>query len=258
MHPSPTPRGVPNRTMLLLVDTQGGPQCSSAEMLTYLADVGVESYLHSGDIAFAGNGPNGDLMVGVEVKKVADLVSSIETGRLADTQMPRMRDDYQQKYILIIGQWGCNEDGELTVLREGRMKRFRRHPKLHYVRVAAFILEAQIAGFHVHTAGSCAEAAHWVKIVAHWWDKPWDKHRALHKFDESGTALMPHPDAMTDFLARVAKALPNVGYERAMAVGAAMGGAEDFSTWTLEQWQRVPGVGSTIARNIWEKWHARR
>lgn len=245
--------------MLLLVDTQGGEQCSSYELFTYLRGPdAVEARLVSGDVAFAGNGPEGDLMVGIEVKKVADLVSSISTGRLSATQGRRMMDDYQQRWLLLIGHWGCDSEGQLTVVRGGRWTRFRRHPILHYSYVAAYVAELQTLGFHYHVVASCAEAAHWVKILARWWDRGWDKHRGMRKFDESGAALMPHPDAMTDLIARMAKALPNFGYERAMAAAAAMSGPEDIFTWSPADWAAVPGVGTVIAARVWGAIHGRR
>src|ERR1035437_1169131 len=68
---------------MILIDKRIG----SADLLAPLQAAGFDAQLVElafGDLAFEGKGPNGTtLNVGVELKRLGDLVSSLRTGRLA-------------------------------------------------------------------------------------------------------------------------------------------------------------------------------
>lgn len=108
---------------MILVDYRQG----SHELVEPLASLGldvVETTLDFGDVAFEGRGVGGtSVLVGIEFKKLAELVGSMRTGRLQGHQVPGMCDEhagYDYRWLLI--------EGELLYDQQGRLlqKRVRR------------------------------------------------------------------------------------------------------------------------------------
>lgn len=69
----------------------------------------------SADVSFVGNGPDGKEVIGIEFKSLSDLLSSIHSGKLQDTQLPELRREYDRAYLLYYGEYRCSEDGYLQV-----------------------------------------------------------------------------------------------------------------------------------------------
>jgi ERCC4-type nuclease len=95
----------------------------SHELVEPLRRTGIEVYetetpeeMPFGDIAFEGRGEKGKrVQVGIEFKKLEELVGSLRTGRLQGHQAPGMQDAYDFRYLLI--------EGELLYDKRGRMLR---------------------------------------------------------------------------------------------------------------------------------------
>lgn len=242
---------------LLLVD----PRAGSKDLIPYFGDQALVVQMESGDVAFAGNGPEGDLFIGVEVKKVPDLLSSEATGRLAATQLPKLYRDYQRAYLLVVGRFRAADDGSLEIL--GNRNFWRKHRvgnrEVPYAYVESFFVELAEMGVGIRVVQSNFEAALWCMIAAKWWDKPWDKHRAMRKFDNSGpTALLPVMDPDQRQTALLAQTLPSIGYERAMAAAVTFGNPAAMWEASMVQWSEVPGVGKTLAKVAWEALHVKK
>lgn len=94
---------------MLLIDDRVG----SKHYARYFADQAVVARLESGDVAFEGVS---GVTVGVEIKKVADAVSCLFTGRLADHQIPLLRQQYDVCYLIVEGLFRpCPASGVLQV-----------------------------------------------------------------------------------------------------------------------------------------------
>src|SRR5207249_2326281 len=92
---------------MLLVDDRTG----SKHYAALIGDQAMITRLESGDIAFEGNG----ITVGVEVKKILDAVNCMYSGRLADYQIPLMKQQYDVCYLIVEGIW--RPDPESGVLQ---------------------------------------------------------------------------------------------------------------------------------------------
>src|SRR5574341_1238250 len=75
--------------------------------------------LEYGDVAFSGRGPSGVCTVGVEIKKIPDLVDCIYSGRFAGHQLPGMLDTYDYCYLLVEGATRAGKLGTLEYRRAG-------------------------------------------------------------------------------------------------------------------------------------------
>ena len=58
-----------------------------------------------GDAMVTGNGPCGQVDIGIERKRIGDLVNSITTGRLSGHQLPGLLAQYYKVYIIVEGMY---------------------------------------------------------------------------------------------------------------------------------------------------------
>ena len=90
---------------MILVDTRAG----SNELIEPLLKAGLpveEATLEFGDLAFLGRGEGGKkLTIGIEHKKMGDLVQSMTGGRLAGHQLPGMLGMYDRCWLIAEGDW---------------------------------------------------------------------------------------------------------------------------------------------------------
>lgn len=98
---------------MLLIDYREG----SAELLEPLRKLGLpaERGTIPADIAFEGRGEGGTpVMVGIEFKKLGELINSLRTQRLQGHQLLGMREHFQFCYLLIEGELHYDSKGILT------------------------------------------------------------------------------------------------------------------------------------------------
>jgi hypothetical protein len=77
-----------------------------------------------GDIAFEGRGERGKkVQVGIEFKKLSELVGALRTGRLQGHQAPGMQDAFDFRYLLIEGELIYDKRGQM--LRRAGRKEFK-------------------------------------------------------------------------------------------------------------------------------------
>lgn len=246
---------------MLLIDDRAG----SNELLPFFADDRdnvVACRLDSGDVAIPGNGPDGDILVGVEVKKVPDLLASESTGRLAATQLPRLLVDYQEIWLLVIGDYRPGVNGALQVARGGSWQNHRVGSReVPYSYLEGFLIELQTAGVNYERVGNNREAAWFIRVLEHWWSKPWDKHKAMKKFDRSDRmagGMMDLNDPKYRLLmqtATTANSFPTVGWERAWAIAHCFDSPFAFMSATPSQLEEVPGIGKVLANSIHRSIH---
>ena len=241
----------------ILVDDRAG----SKELVKYqpLKDCGELCRLDSGDVCFPGYGPTGEVLVGVEVKTASDLASSIATGRLQATQIPRMERDYDVLWLLITDEYQPGpRSGGIQLPRGPDAKALKLGDKgIPYAGVEGFLMTLVATGVHIKQVGSVQEAAFWLGVLASWWSKPWEGHKGLRTFDSSRTpsdahlrTLLPGLDHEVAFRARLAAQLPGVGFERAVRAATHFESADAMMTASIGGWTEVAGIGPVIAEAI--------
>lgn len=212
--------------------------------------------MDSGDVMVIGNGPDDSpMLVGVEVKSVFDLLSSISTGRLAGKQIPGMLGDYDVSWLVSYGWYKCGTRGELRVRRKGKWVAMDQGGRsLPYSYLEGFLLTVAALGIKVkHVYGNKGDLARWLGVLAAWWGKQWQDHGSLKAFDQSGQpGLLPTLNSGTALRARVAATLPGVGYKRAIAVAHHFPSVRAMMLAGPKEWMEVPGVGKTIAKTVEE------
>lgn len=155
------------------------------------------STLSSGDVSFTGQGANGPLAIGIEVKEVTELLSALVTGRLQDTQMGGMLQDYDDggRWILYYGRYRKSPiDGSFQIYREGSPQRRAgwytvnlngRQQDPHSTLESFLCCSAREAGFDVVRVENIIEAAQWLGTLYHTWSRPYHSHKSMKVFDKS-------------------------------------------------------------------------
>lgn len=110
------------RCPVLLVDNRDG-SCELAEPLTARGLPVRSLRMPYGDLAWVGRGLKGcQVSVGVEFKRLQELVGSLRTERLQGRQMIGMRDEFDYSYLLMEGELLYDTQGTLLkrVIYRGR------------------------------------------------------------------------------------------------------------------------------------------
>lgn len=231
------------------------PLASTAEACLLNDDDGNAA----GDIMIVGNGPDGDILVGVEAKSIHDLISSINTGRLQATQLRPFLETYGVTYLLTYGEYGCGPMGELLVGRrergEYKLRPYRMGSRnIPYGWLEGMLVELGTLGIKHHHCRNEQEAARWIGVLHRWWSKPWSEHKGLKTLDKTqhGKALLPDHDPVSLGIMEVASKLPAIGYGRAEFAAVYFNSIIQMICAPSQEWEKIPGVGKVIAKAVVE------
>jgi len=258
--PSPTPRAELERfDCAIRVDPRAGSQ-DLIEPLRKLGCTVREEYLPAGDIELIGIDGT---VVGIEFKKIPDLLACIRNGRFAE-QLRAMKREYHVSWLLVEGRMRVGASGKLeyaTAYNETHdLAKWREADGGYtYQEVQAWLMTmAQCGGALLASTSCLSESALWVRAAFYWWTfQAWEEHRA-HKAWFEPPPLWENPYAEPPLALRVASVLPGIGPERANAIVDVMGTEVEFPS-ALEvveagtvALQRVPGIGKVVATKVWE------
>lgn len=230
---------------MLLVDYRAG----SAELLKPLQAMGLpaESGDIPADLAWEGRGEGGaPVMVGVEFKKLEELVQSLRTQRLQGHQLLKMRENFQFNYLLIEGELHYDKHGRLTKRTGARS--FRPLPGSMSCgellkRLVVLHLRGGLNVVHSH---SRRESLRWIEALYRTWtDTDLDAHKSHIAIYQAPT-LAP----ISTFRGFVTR-FEGLGIKTSKAVEAHFGGnLRKAVNATKAEWMKVPGVGEVLASYI--------
>lgn len=239
---------------MILIDRREGE-------LVELIEDGVTVELEYGDATFQGNGPDGEVSIGIERKRVGDLINSIASGRLSGHQLPGMFEAYQHIYLIVEGEF--KEDpvtGELLVHKWGRTwTKPERGKRIWRVKDVSHYLSSLevITGVIVKNTRSMWETAQLIMHLQSWWQKEWGWHKShlqMHKIQPSSAFLRP---SKAPLIRRIAAELPGIGFDRAAKVETFFGTLESMWYADLADWAGIPGIGKVTAKLAWEALHGK-
>ena len=234
---------------MILIDRRVG----SNDLLTPLKAAGFDAQLVElafGDIAFEGKGLNGTpLNVGVELKRLGDLVSSLRTGRLAGHQLPGLLRTYDYAWLLVEGQWEQNTKGQ--VLTQKRRMGIWTPMKGG---MSASELDKQLltlelcGGLHVTHTHTRADTVRFLGNLYRWWtDRALDghtSHLALH--------VPPTVYAISPFRAAVCN-WPGIGVKTSRAVEQRFGTIRSAAAASVEEWAAITAGDRKLGKKTAER-----
>jgi hypothetical protein len=197
---------------MLFVDDRAG----SSDLVPGLQRLGLPvtvKRLTSGDIMFTGRGERGaPVVIGIEHKRLSDLIQSLNDGRLVGTQIPAMLAMFDRSHLIIEGDWQRETDGSVSVWKStAKRGRLKGSPNALELRKRIRTIEIR-TGVRVEWALNRRWALDFIATEYRWWtDADLDEHRshlAIHAPDVDTQLKMP----MSDFRASIQRLLPGVGF----------------------------------------------
>lgn len=233
------------------------PRAGSGPLLPLMKTRGVREAHHAslsyGDIHIEGRGPEGmPLNIGIEYKKLEDLIACIGNGRLTGHQVPGMLASYDVCWLLVEGIW--RENRESGLIEVPRSSAWRPLPAGRGITARA--LEGFLStltyktGVNVMRTGTISQTVDWLYHQNLWWTgKAYDEHRAHLSFDNSAAiASLVRPSTVR----RVANTLPGIGYDRSAAVARHFSSVVELAMADESDWTSIPGIGKGIAKRVVE------
>lgn len=222
----------------------------SKDLLQYLPPDTETCTLDFGDAMILGNGPDGVVTVGIEVKSVSDLLQSENTGRLAGHQLPGMLKLYDLCWLLYYGSYRPGSKGELQVRRGKLWQNFKIGTRpVPYGYLESFLMDVSSTGCRIKQVYNAEEAAAWLMVAHRWWSKQWKDHKGLRQFDMSKSdCLFPGLTDDQERVARAAMTLPGIGTEKAIKCAYFFDSISEMSVADVSDWEQVDGIGKVLAK----------
>jgi len=204
-----------------------------------------------GDFAFEGSGPKGPCTVGVERKRLRDLLCCIQDSRFAAHQLPGMIETYDFCYLIVEGRWSVDPKTEelIEVCKEGwRPIRLGPSHEFKYAEADNYLNSiATMSSCRVKGSTCPAETVMQLVDLFHWWRKPWGQHQSLKVLRrEPPRFTFLHPTLAQGW----ASYLPGIGYEKSAAAAARFKTGINLAMATPSEWAEIAGIGRGIALKV--------
>lgn len=226
----------------------------------------VEKELVAGDICFSGDGPKGPCLIGIERKRIRDILTSIRSERFSGEQLPKLLDHYDFTYLLIEARVRTN--WRTGILEE---KKGPDWSPVHLGSESVFVgleLESFLTSIALRTpvrilrTNDEYETVEACLTIAHSFAKPWEDHRAhIGIYTPDPAQMVTLSKAST--VRRVANQLHGVGWARSGACDTAFQrircidcpGTDPHSMCgaSLEVWKGLEGFGKIMATRAYNE-----
>jgi len=218
------------------------------------------SSMEFGDFAFSGNGPNGKIRIGVELKTLRDFAHSVESKRLQARQLPGMCKSYDIRWLIIEGVWKSMADG--GIIRQSSPRKWQTHPRLvtggrefRASRLEAFLSSCSRMRVFVWRTLDSRETVRWLISTARYWAK--------RDTDHGDAGLMVKESLLSDNAfgnaaeepgrlqrARTARSFIGVGDKLAWKIADYFPSVKAMMKAKPMEWMQIEGLGVGIANKI--------
>ena len=219
---------------MILIDNRVG----SADLAAPLKQMGLPvelTHLEYGDLAFEGKGEGGRALdIGIELKRLGDLVGSLRSGRLAGHQLPGLRGCFDHIWLIVEGRWRRNAAGQIVINRGRPLPGGMSASELE-----KHILTLELCGgCHVRYTPTRRDTLHFIAALVRWWqDKSLDRH-TTHLAIHTPASFLP----ISDFRATVSR-LPGIGLKASAAVESYFSGSlRRAVNASVEEWAAIQTI----------------
>jgi len=192
-----------------------------------------------GDFAWTGNGPHGEVSVGIEYKKLDELIGRVSDKTLVTHQLPGMLKRYKYSYLLIEATIRPNKHSGLEKFKPFKSTNGKDLGMFLPTRAAItypmlqgylFSLEHAYVKSHperrirVRFSSGLPDTVGFISALYWWWQKPWPSHKSTFTLpaqeDNHPTNIGFMLGTPTVFR-RMVSCLPSIGWARSVAVAKA-------------------------------------
>ena len=220
------------------------------------------------DTAFYGYGPERTpIIIGVEVKKPDDMADSVvRTGRLVQQFRACSAFGISVMYLFFQGIIRPGPDGYLEKYvgprknPDGSQKSpwDVTNPPVMYGQMDNFLNTVDVkGGVHVKKTSDPRESAHAIVDLYHWWQRSPEEHTSMDRFNTAGGAAFLSKEV--PFFRKMVKEIPAVGWVRSLGFYETFRdqghSTLDVLNMSAKEWQKVKGVGPTIANDMHKVLH---
>ena len=207
--------------------------------------------LEYADVSFYGNGPDGLVNIGIERKRITDLLSSIESGRLSGHQLIGLLNSYNYVYLLVEGLWQSNPRTGMLEIYKGRKWRTYDHGRAHTgAEINNYLNTLAVkCGVRIWRTATIQQSGRWLSDLYLWWQKSWDRHTAHRQVhvEPEPVAQLVQPSPMQSMLKAGIK---NLGWKKARLVAEHYPNMLDLAMATKKELTKLQGIGKIQADKI--------
>jgi ERCC4-type nuclease len=236
-------------------------KAKNLDLIQHIQRIGVrveKADLLYGDAAFEGRGPLGTISVGIERKRIANMLGCIDDAQYSAHQRVGMKQMYTVSALIIEGHWKPHDpDG---ILMEGfnggiswGFSKYRSQRTMYH-KLYRYLISVALSGVIVtysrdpfHTAFNICE---WF----HYFDKPWSGHTSLQEMQKVAIPTLNGRPSLTRKWAADLGGVDRVLSER---IEEKFHRPVNLALASEEEWLSVPGIGARTAKKIvaeiWKK-----
>lgn len=241
---------------MILVDSRIG----SVELIPYIQRVGAKverSSLEYGDCCFEGNGPNGKICIGVERKKMGDLLNCIDDSRYSAHQLPGMASMYNKSILIVEGVW--KPDTVTGYLMEFvttlTWRPYRQRSQMtRYSKLFRYMLSIQLSGIVVIVSRDIEQTAYNIYEMFSYFQKPWDQHTSLLEMQKLN---IPSLTGRPSLVQRWAAEIDGIGVKHSQDALKIFKTPYDLARSDETEWIKLPGIGAKLALSIIKQIHGK-
>ena len=199
------------------------------------------------DLAWEGRGEKGvPVMVGVEFKKLGELVQSFRSQRLQGHQLLKMRENFDFCYLLVEGELRYDTKGQL-LKRAGRQD-FKRLPGAMDVSelLKRLCVLHLCGGLNLIWARTRVDSLHWISALYRTWtDCDLNQHTSHIAIYQAPT-LAP----VSEFRAFISR-IDGISLRKSLSIEKHFGGSiRRAVNASVAEWMSIDGIGPLIAHHI--------
>lgn len=247
---------------MILVDPRVGSGNAErgGDLLPYILALKVKaekSQLPYGDACFEGNSSRGTITIGIERKRLSDILNCIDDARYAGHQKVGMRGMYGCSILIIEGVW--KPDTATGYLMECvaslTWRPFKyRSQYTRYAKLFRFLLSVQLSGVPVIITRDIEHTAYNIVECYHYFQKKWDDHTSLLEVQK---LAIPEMNGKPSLVRRWACDIEGIGVKMSQDAEKLFKTPIQLAQADEQDWLRIPrlGVGTAqdIVRQIWGK-----
>lgn len=232
---------------------------NDADMIKALGSCALPCPLFT-DCAFWGVGDNDTVLkIGIERKKIGDIVACISDGRLIHQAQICKENQIDVFVVIVEGRVHRNpDDGLLEVPVWGINPRTLRRaeiyqpvrPTISYSRFDQFLTElTYLAGIIVKRSENVHETADIIQALYTNFQTPPGKHNSLHQIytrPNRDGVLLTRPGLVR----RISKEFLGIGWERSRAVAERFKTVRELANADVKQWREIDGIGKVTAEKV--------
>lgn len=243
---------------MILVDPRDGNKESSKrgmlpELVAPIRALHVPcepSHLIFADACFEGRGPLGTVLVGVERKRLHDMLNCIDDARY-NAQRVGMKNMYDVSVLMIEGHWkphdetGHMMEGFSGGMAWGYMKPAGR--RVMYNKLFRYLISVQLSGVIVSYSRDLHHTAFNIVEFYHYFQKPWTGHTSLLEMQKFA---IPTLNAKPSLVRKWANDIDGIGTKYSEEAEKLFKTPIKLATSDEMDWLKIKGIGVPTAQSV--------